>query len=122
MDGYHTKPILPETLLAAIEKYLRPAPVTTVRNSDEQMTKLSPLVEGYLRRMREYTKAVEQYVDEGSWDQVIVIGHNLKGTGGTYGFDELSTIGLRLEAAAKGRNKPLVAAINAELLVWLASF
>ena len=121
MDGYLTKPILPEVLLAAVGERTRPAFATETLIEDQNI-QVSPLVEGYLKRVRDNSKAAAKHLKDGSWEHVVVIGHNLKGTGGTYGFPELSAIGVRLEVAAKDRNKAHAAAILGELETWLSAF
>jgi chemotaxis protein histidine kinase CheA len=47
--------------------------------------------------IKDYLKAEDYYA-------LRVIGHNLKGTGGGYGFDEISDIGHKLNMAAKEKD------------------
>ena len=43
-------------------------------------------------------------LDQHDFEIVRVLGHNLKGSGGAYGFPELSDIGSSLEASAKAQD------------------
>ncbi len=40
-------------------------------------------------------------LDSDSLDAIRTFGHNIKGSGGMYGFDEVTNIGLQIENAAK---------------------
>ena len=40
-------------------------------------------------------------LDSDSLDAIRIFGHNIKGSGGMYGFDEVTNIGLQIENAAK---------------------
>ena len=40
-------------------------------------------------------------LDSDSLDAIRTFGHNIKGSGGMYGFDEVTKIGLQIENAAK---------------------
>ena len=61
---------------------------------------LAPIVPGYLENIRQDGAAMQEALGRGDLTTVRRLGHNLKGTGGGYGFDALSEIGARLEAAA----------------------
>ncbi|MBI3395364.1 MAG: Hpt domain-containing protein [Spirochaetia bacterium] len=62
---------------------------------------LADLIPGYLERVKGYCQDMRSHAASADWDFVRVTGHNLKGSGGGYGFDEISVIGAKLEAAAK---------------------
>ena len=44
----------------------------------------------------------------GDYDAIRVMGHNMKGSGGGYGFDAITKIGASLEAAAKKESDGLI--------------
>jgi HPt (histidine-containing phosphotransfer) domain-containing protein len=46
-------------------------------------------------------RTVTELVAQGDFARIKVIGHNIKGAGGGYGFDAISEIGQRLERAAE---------------------
>ncbi|GFE58235.1 Hpt domain-containing protein [Geobacter sp. AOG1] len=49
------------------------------------------------------------------------LGHNIKGSGGSYGFDELSRIGRDLEKAALAQNENATRNLTVELEDYLAN-
>jgi CheY-like chemotaxis protein len=55
----------------------------------------------YLDRRRAELCSLEQAVHEGDFAAIRKAGHNLKGTGTAYGFEEITEIGRSLEAAGK---------------------
>lgn len=57
---------------------------------------------------------------EKDYDQVKRLGHNIKGSGGSYGFDEVSRIGLDLETAALEKNDNAMRNLTDELEDYLA--
>lgn len=62
---------------------------------------LEPLIPGYLKNQQENLKKMLKALDEGDFEALRVLGHNLKGSGGGYGFDRLSEIGAEIEEAGK---------------------
>ena len=47
------------------------------------------------------SKELDKILDSDSLDAIRTFGHNIKGSGGMYGFDEVTNIGLQIENAAK---------------------
>ncbi len=62
---------------------------------------LMDLVPGYLERLLSNIETIRELVDSKDFDQVKVLGHNLKGSGGGYGFDRVSELGAEMEIAAR---------------------
>ena len=52
-------------------------------------------------------------------DEIRIVGHNLKGSGGAYGFPELSVIGLAIETAAKSGDQQALQAGIEEFATFL---
>ncbi len=59
-------------------------------------------------------------LDGKDYDMVKRLGHNIKGSGGSYGFDEVSRIGLDLEKAALEQNDNAMRNLTGELEDYLA--
>ncbi|RII27686.1 MAG: Hpt domain-containing protein [Geobacter sp.] len=59
-------------------------------------------------------------LNDKDYDQVKRLGHNIKGSGGSYGFDEVSRIGLDLETAALEQNDNAMRNLTGELEDYLA--
>ncbi len=62
------------------------------------------LAEGFLEHRREAAQQARMAITAADWEVLYRIGHELKGTAGSYGFRALSSIGLELEDAALTRN------------------
>lgn len=62
---------------------------------------LKDLVPGYLERLKDSMQQMEAHLRDGDYEKIRFLGHNMKGSGGGYGFDRVSEIGLGLENAAK---------------------
>lgn len=60
---------------------------------------LADIVPGYLDRRREELAVLREAVADRDFAALRVMGHNLKGTGGGYGFEPISDFGKRLEQA-----------------------
>jgi hypothetical protein len=73
----------------------------------------------YLARVAEMAIEIEKHLQEGNLGAVFIIGHNLKGTGGTYGFDRLSSLGGQIECAALAGDKIQIKTVTDHLIVWL---
>jgi HPt (histidine-containing phosphotransfer) domain-containing protein len=58
------------------------------------------LAEDFLRRRREAVPTIRGLIDAGDMDRLRRAGHELKGTAGSYGFQELSRTGAVIEDAA----------------------
>lgn len=72
------------------------------------MTSIDPfaaeLMESYLSGRREDIRLLERAWGNHNFGLIRMIGHNLYGSGGAYGVEELSEIGQRLEQAAESQN------------------
>lgn len=62
---------------------------------------LIDLVPGYLQNRRNDFATMQSALASEEYDVIRVIGHAMKGSGGGYGFAEITAIGGGLEAAAK---------------------
>ena len=61
---------------------------------------LAPVVPGFLEKRLLECALIERLLVEGDLAEIRILGHRMKGAGGSYGFDELSEIGEGLESAA----------------------
>ncbi len=61
---------------------------------------LEDLIPGFMQRRREDVKSLKASLSAGELDKIRITGHSMKGTGGGYGFDDLSQMGAELEKAA----------------------
>jgi hypothetical protein len=61
---------------------------------------LVSVVPDYLNNRRSDCLLIESLLDEGRLAEIRTLGHRMKGSGGSYGFDVISEIGEALECAA----------------------
>jgi len=66
---------------------------------------LEAIVPGFLDNRRRDVSTIESSLKQGDFDTVRLLGHRMKGDGGGYGFDQISTIGHHLEQAALTRDR-----------------
>ena len=62
---------------------------------------LADLIPGYLAHRKRDIAALHEAVDKHDLDTVRILGHSMKGSGGGYGFQTITDIGMLLEKNAK---------------------
>ncbi|MCX5826631.1 MAG: Hpt domain-containing protein [Deltaproteobacteria bacterium] len=62
---------------------------------------LQDLIPGYLENRLKDIAAIQEYLVQGDYEAIRSVGHKMKGSGGGYGFDEITNIGRAIEEAAK---------------------
>ncbi|MCU0896709.1 MAG: Hpt domain-containing protein [Burkholderiales bacterium] len=82
---------------------------------------LATLIPGYLERRRGDTAAILAAVEGGDFEAARRLGHQLKGSGGGYGFPEITRLGAEIEEAAKGHEGERLARLAATLSEYLSS-
>ena len=65
---------------------------------------LKDLIPEFLRRKREDSTAISEALAAGDFAKIKRLAHNIKGEGGSFGFDPLSEIGAELERSASEAN------------------
>ena len=99
-----SKPISKHRLICALEEHrqaFRPEkrslePITVVVPDD-----LEELVPGYLEQRRFEVAGMMSLLAASDYERLRTLGHDMKGTGSSYGFLELTKLGGELESAAK---------------------
>jgi CheY-like chemotaxis protein/nitrogen-specific signal transduction histidine kinase/HPt (histidine-containing phosphotransfer) domain-containing protein len=108
-DAFLTKPVSREKLIEAIVRQLKlPAPeASTVRVASAPLgetvvvdDEIADYVPQYLQVRRNDAIQLHSLVAWSDFEAIRTLGHNLKGTGGSFGFPELTNIGAEIEAAA----------------------
>ena len=64
--------------------------------------------EMYVKHTSKELLSIMETLDTKSFDSLRTFGHNIKGSGGMYGFNEVTEIGAVIEAAAKEQNMALI--------------
>lgn len=80
---------------------------------------LEEIVPGFLDNRRRDVQTIETALQENNLVQIQIIGHRMKGDGGGYGFDAISTIGAALEQAAAREDQSAIQRHTAELIDFL---
>ncbi len=104
--AYLTKPIKQDVLLQAIVDFSKVAAVpapdsprrkTVSRRADQRIADRAP---AYLDHCRANLVAMRHALNRHDYEAVLVIGHNMRGSGGGFGFQTITDIGAALEFAA----------------------
>ena len=82
---------------------------------------LDDLIPGYLAHRQDDVAAIDEALTAGDLAPVQSIGHSMKGSGGGYGFDGITEIGLRLEEAARDGEADTARAALADLRDYLSN-
>jgi HPt (histidine-containing phosphotransfer) domain-containing protein len=82
---------------------------------------LQDLIPGYLENRQHDIAAITQALEIEDFALIQSLGHSMKGSGGGYGFDAITGIGLLIEEAAKARDRAKVQTQVAALEEYLAS-
>jgi hypothetical protein len=80
---------------------------------------LEYLVPDYLDSKRKDAALIHDFIRKEDFESIRIIGHNMKGTGGGYGFEAISVMGTELESAAINRNVATIARIAGDLLAYI---
>ncbi len=80
---------------------------------------LEAIVPGFLENRRRDVETLETALEENNLAQIQLIGHRMRGDGGGYGFDAISTMGTALEQAAAREDRDAIRRHTAELIDFL---
>lgn len=70
---------------------------------------LEPFIPLFLDNVRQDCVLIERLLERGDLEEIGNMGHRLKGSGGSCGFDAISDAGKAMEQAAAARNRDAVA-------------
>jgi HPt (histidine-containing phosphotransfer) domain-containing protein len=106
--AYLSKPIKQEVLLQAIKEHSIVAPPSSKEESSRMDTilvranpKIADLMPVFLRNCRQNVGAMLDALDRGDFETVEILGHGMRGAGGSYGFQAITEIGAALEQVAE---------------------
>jgi PAS domain S-box-containing protein len=119
-NDHLSKPISKHVLLSLIEEYRTRLKRSGAAAADhlqpimiETPAGLEEIVPGYLAARREELLAMTALLAASDFKSLAVLGHNLKGSGTSYGFPDLTRIGMALEQSA---NQTDSGALGAQLI------
>jgi CheY-like chemotaxis protein/HPt (histidine-containing phosphotransfer) domain-containing protein len=106
--AFLTKPIKQEVLLQAIKEHSIVAPPSSKEESSEKDTvpvrairKLADRTPAYLQNCRQNVIAMQGALDRVDFETVAILGHQMRGSGGAYGFQAITDIGAALQQSAE---------------------
>jgi CheY-like chemotaxis protein len=121
-DALLAKPVSKTRLLAVLRQYTSKAPEAL--KPDAIMARvpagLEHIAPGYLEKRRGELSVLRELLSAPDWNQLRVLGHNMKGTGSGYGFPEITGVGAAIEQAAKQSNPEAVSMQIQELEAYLS--
>lgn len=126
-DMHLNKPVSKKDLLAAICSLLggsarnqtgddNRVPATVAVQVDRMLEELIP---GFMENRRNDITALQDAISKDDMERVSRIGHTLKGSGGGYGFNQITEIGQALERAASEDNRETALHLVSELASYL---
>ena len=60
--------------------------------------------EMYIKHTFKELSSIKEDINSATFDSLRTFGHNIKGSGGMYGFNEITEMGASIETAAKNEN------------------
>jgi CheY-like chemotaxis protein/HPt (histidine-containing phosphotransfer) domain-containing protein len=121
-----SKPISNLELLRAIERYgRRPEPMPGAEPMGlepvriEMPSGLEEIVPGYLEMRRQGVREMTDLLSASDFERLADLGHQLNGSGGDYGFPELTRLGAALEESAKMRDRVNLRSLLHQLKIYL---
>ena len=85
---------------------------------DEEWAEMQEM---YVNHTFKELQNIQENVNEFSLDSIRIFGHNIKGSGGMYGFNEITNFGLLIETAAKAGDLESIKSNLGELGIFLKS-
>ena len=85
---------------------------------DEEWAEMQEM---YLNHTFKELQKVKENINETSIDSLRTFGHNIKGSGGMYGFDKITNFGLLIETASKAGDLEAIRSNLRELEIFLKS-
>ena len=79
------------------------------------------MVPRFLENRESDAKKISQLLADADFGEIQRIGHNLKGSGSSYGFDRVSDIGRNLEESAKKNDADTIEKLQSELEAYLGA-
>ena len=100
-DGYLAKPVRRSTLLEAIWRH---AGCATDARLDAIPAEVRRIVPRYISHRRLDLEKMRSALAAADYETILALAHNLKGSGGAYGFPDLTKVGTKIERAAAERD------------------
>jgi HPt (histidine-containing phosphotransfer) domain-containing protein len=80
---------------------------------------IADLIPGFLENRKKDTESIGQALAQSDFETIRILGHSMKGAGGSYGFDAITDIGKSLEQDALAKNSEEIKRSVQELSAYL---
>jgi len=107
-DNYITKPINKKKFISCIRSYFDETSEDTTLKEEkyddleaEIQKEMAKLKDYYLDNLQSRCQSLEKELELKNYKEISFIGHSIKGSGSSYGFDEISQLGFDIEQAAQ---------------------
>lgn len=80
---------------------------------------LEDIIPTYLENRYRDIETILRALEQADYETIRLLGHNMKGSGGGYGFDEITSIGKNLEQAARDKDSRKIRQTIDELSTYL---
>jgi hypothetical protein len=77
------------------------------------------LIPKFIANRRRDVVTIQDSLERRDFEVISRIGHNMQGNGESYGFPDITRLGVSLEAAAESRHVPGVRDVVDSLVAWL---
>ena len=115
-DGFLAKPIEKSDFNRVVRECLGTRDEDV---QDEEDAQYQELVGRFVAGLPGYARAIEAGVEQGDWESVASLAHQIKGMGGSFGFPALSELALHLQEQLKDGNRDSAAVAAGELLALI---
>jgi len=85
---------------------------------DEEWAEMQEM---YISHTSKELAKIQEDLDNMAIDSLRTFGHNIKGSGGMYGFDEVTSLGTEIEASAKAEDRDKIKLLLMKLSNFLKS-
>ncbi|PKB72031.1 MAG: hypothetical protein BZY87_02510 [SAR202 cluster bacterium Io17-Chloro-G6] len=83
--------------------------------------RIGDIVDSYLEHRNRDVNSLLDALDKGEFEQIRHLAHDLVGTGGSFGFEDMSLIGRSLESAAVNEETREIKLLVEDLAVYLSN-
>jgi PAS domain S-box-containing protein len=123
--AYLTKPIKQDVLRQAIRDYSAPGLRSSRKEGGSEARalrsarRLAERTPAYLENCRHNVVVMQEALDRNDFEAVTILGHNLRGSGGGFGFQAITDLGASLEQASEDTDHDGVRRLLGELSSYL---
>ena len=83
---------------------------------DEEWAEMQEM---YVNHTFKELTSIKENINSATFDSLRTFGHNIKGSGGMYGFGEVTNLGTEIEASAKANDRNKIKSLLEELSSFL---